>query len=119
MSKSPGDKKVAGTGAPAQRVDVPCPGKYGTRSVPPADPVAVEIEAEIADHLATAAEQLQSQGLAADQAQQKSQEKFGDPASIGRRCYWIKQGDYLMFRALVIALLGILCVALAFTALGS
>ena len=83
------------------------------------DPIASQIHAEIADHLATSAQQLQSHGLAPDQALQKSQEKFGDPAAIGRRCYWIKQGDTLMFRTAVIALLAILCVALGFTTISS
>src|SRR6476660_5307031 len=76
------------------------------------DPVAAEIQAEIADHLATAAEKLQSQGLPTDQAQQKSQAQFGDPANIGRRCYWIKQGDALMFRTAIIVLLTLLSCAL-------
>src|SRR6266850_1710062 len=97
MSKSPVEKVV------------------DTLRVPSPDPIAAEIRAEINDHLATTAEQLESQGLAADVAQQKSQEKFGDPATITRRCYWIKQGDALMFRAAVIVLLAILCVALGFT----
>jgi hypothetical protein len=119
MSKSPSERKVVGTGAPAQRVGVPSAEKNGTRSVPATDPLAAEIEAELADHLATAAEQLQSQGLPADQAQQKSQEKFGDAAAIVRRCYWIKQGDYVMFRTAVIALLGMFCLALAFSTYSS
>src|SRR4051794_21930717 len=83
------------------------------------DPIAVEIQAEIADHLATAAEQLQSQGLGADLARQKSQEQFGDVAAATRRCYWIKQGDALMFRTAVIVLLAILCLALGFTTFSS
>jgi type II secretory pathway pseudopilin PulG len=76
---------------------------------------AAEIQAEIEDHLSTAAERLQSQGLAESDARQKSHEKFGDAAAISRRCYWIKQGDAVMFRAAVIGLLSILCLALAAT----
>jgi hypothetical protein len=76
------------------------------------DPVAAEIETEIADHLATCAEQLEAQGLATAAARQKSEAKFGDAATISRRCYWIKQGDTLMFRAAIIALLSLLCFAL-------
>ena len=77
---------------------------YGTRSVPTTDPVGRD-QAEIADHLATSAERLQAQGIAQTEAQPESQEKFGDPQTISRRCYWIKQGDALMFRTAVIALL--------------
>src|SRR5205823_389692 len=64
-------------------------------------------------------EQLQSQGLAADIAREKSQEQFGDPATIKGRCYWIKQGDALMFRTATIVLLALLCLALGFTTFGS
>jgi type II secretory pathway pseudopilin PulG len=89
-------------------------------SKPPGDdPIAAEIQAEITDHLATAAEQLQSQGAAPNEARQRSQAKFGDAAAISRRCYWIKQGDTLMFRTAIIALLTILCLALGFTAFSS
>jgi len=102
MSKPPGEEKVAG--AP---------------STPASDPAAAEIRAEIDDHLATSAEQLQSQGLAPHQARQLSQEKFGDPTAITRRCYWIKQGDTLMFRTAVILLLAALCLALGFTTVSS
>jgi cell division protein FtsB len=80
------------------------------------DPVAAEIQAEIADHLATAAEKLQSQGLPTVEAREKSQAKFGDADLIGRRCYWIKQGDALMFRTAIIVLLSLLCCALGLVA---
>src|SRR6266404_398554 len=114
MSNPPGEKKVVGT------LRVPFSDADGTRSVPTTDPVApdpaaIEIQAEIDDHLATAAERLQSQGFAENEARQKSQQKFGDAAAISRRCYWIKQGDALMFRSAVILLLSILCLALGAT----
>jgi hypothetical protein len=80
---------------------------------------AAEIEAEIADHLATAAERLESQGLDPTKARQQSQEKFGDVAAIGRRCYWIKQGDTLMFRGAIILLIVVLCLGLGITTVGS
>src|SRR5205085_6116348 len=79
------------------------------------DPAAAEIQAEIDDHLSTAAERLRSQGLPENLARQQSQEKFGDALAISRRCYWIKQGDALMFRTAVIALLSILCLVLGAT----
>lgn len=90
----------------------------GALRVPSPDP-AGEIEAEIADHLATAAERLEQQGLAADAAKRRAEENFGDPAAISRRCFWIKQGDTVMFRSAVIGLLLMLCVALGMTALAS
>ncbi len=80
--------------------------------LPGNDPVAAEIQAEIADHLATATEKLQSQGIASNEAREKSEAKFGDAATIGRRCYWIKQGDFLMFHTATIVLLTLLCCAL-------
>jgi hypothetical protein len=87
--------------------------------LPATDPIAAEIKAEISDHLATAAEQLASQGVAADEARQRSEEKFGDPFAIGRRCYWIRQGDTLMFRTVIIVLLVALCLALGVAAISS
>ena len=83
------------------------------------DPVAAQIEAEIADHLATSAEQLAASGLAPADARQQTQDKFGDVAAIGRRCWWIKQGDSLMFRGAIIGLIVVLCLALAATTIGS
>jgi hypothetical protein len=91
----------------------------GTRRVPTTDPIAAQIEAEIADHLATSAELLEAQGIAAGAARRQTQEKFGDVATIGRRCYWIKQGDTLMFRTAVILLLAGLCLALGFATFSS
>jgi hypothetical protein len=89
------------------------------QSVSGIDPVAAQIEAEIADHLATSAEQLAAAGLAPAEARQHTQQKFGDVAAIGRRCWWIKQGDSLMFRGAIIGLIVVLCIALAATTIGS
>jgi len=83
------------------------------------DPVTAQIEAEIADHLATSAEQLAAAGLTPTEAREQTQDKFGDIAAIGRRCWWIKQGDSLMFRGAIIGLIVVLCVALAVTTVGS
>jgi hypothetical protein len=92
----------------------------GARSAPAtSDPVAAQIEAEIADHLATAAGELQAAGVTPQEAQHKAETRFGDAATIGRRCYWIKQGDTIMFRYATIGLLVILCLALAATTIGS
>src|SRR5438874_7772266 len=101
MSNSPGDKRVVGTlRVPSGEIPPP-PGEGGERSSPgegvnhsvpqldSTDPIAAEIQAEISDHLATAAEQLESQGIATADALQKSKQKFGDTVAIGRRCYWI------------------------------
>jgi type II secretory pathway pseudopilin PulG len=107
MSNSPGDKKVVGT------LRVPAAQNGGAPTGP--DPIAAEIQAEINDHLATSAEQLQSHGATSAEARAQSQEQFGDAATISRRCYWIKQGDALMFRTAVIVLLSLLCLALGAT----
>jgi hypothetical protein len=89
------------------------------RPAAPVDPVAAQIEAEFADHLATSTERLTSQGASPGEAGRRSQEKFGDAAAIGRRCWWIQQGDALMFRVAVVSLIVVLCLALAITTLGS
>ena len=108
----PGDDKVEGT------LPVPSPAS-GTRSVPTTDPIAAQIEAEIADHLATSAERLTAAGTPTDEAQRQTRKKFGDVAAIGRRCWWIQQGDALMFRGAIVSLIVILCVVLAITTIGS
>jgi len=81
--------------------------------------VSDEIAVEIADHLATAADQLQKSGISAADARQKAEEAFGDREAISRRCYWIKAGDTVMFRAAVIGLLAVVCIALGVTMVGS
>src|SRR4051812_4130527 len=111
MSKPPSEKSRVGSAHQ---------GGEGGQNSPsgPTDPIAAEIQAEIADHLATAAEKLQSQGLSTNEAREKSHSKFGDPETISRRCYWIKQGDALMFRTTTIVLLTLLCVTLGLVAYG-
>lgn len=112
--------------SPQSPGNIPLPsGERGSRSEPgegvkrptphsaSADPVIEEIEAEIRDHLATAAEQLQARGASPAEAHEKTQALFGDAYAIGRRCYWIKQGDTLMFRAAVVLLLAALSIGLA------
>jgi hypothetical protein len=100
--------------------NLPAENIAGSLPVPSSpDPAASEIAAELSDHLATATERLQQQGLPASAAHEQAQAQFGDLAAISRRCYWIKQGDTLMFRSAIIALLSILCLALAVTTLGS
>ena len=76
------------------------------------DPVAAEIQAEITDHLATAAERHQSGGLGETESREKAREAFGDVREIGRRCYWIKQGDSLMYRGAIALLLAVLALSL-------
>ena len=88
----------------------------GTRSVPT---TSNDIDAEIADHLATAAERLQAQGASPTDARAQAQSEFGDAATVRRSCHWIQHGDSLMFRGAVIALLSILCLGLMITAVAS
>jgi hypothetical protein len=102
------DTSPASDGTPTHFVGTPVPTTLG-------DPVAAQIAAEIADHLATAAERLQARGVSPGEVQEKSQEKFGDAATISRRCYWIQQGDFLMFRGALIVLLSALAIGLAVT----
>jgi hypothetical protein len=83
-----------------------------------ADRAAAEIEAEIFDHLATSAEKLTAAGASADEARRQTQEKFGDARAIGRRCWWIKQGDTLMLRGTLIGLIVALGLALVVVTIG-
>jgi hypothetical protein len=84
----------------------------------PATP-ADAVDAEIADHLATAAAQLQAQGTPPEAAQRAAQEKFGDVASIRRHCYWIDHGETLMFRTAVLVLLVGMSLGLTVAAVGT
>ncbi len=77
-----------------------------------------DIDAEIADHLAAAAAELAQRGRPEHEAALMSQARFGDVASIRRKCWWIQQGDRIMLRWFGIALLGSLVVAVLTLAAG-
>lgn len=91
------------------------------RSVPSSFPLSPReaIEAEIADHLASAAEALQDQGTPRGEALRLAHARFGDVESIRRRCYWVQQGDTIMFRTVVVLFLVCLAVGLVVSAVGT
>ena len=83
------------------------------------DPTAEQIAAELADHLAASAQELSRQGVPAAEAARQAQEKFGDVETVSRQCYWVQQGDTIMFRRLTIALVVLLCLGLVATTANS
>ncbi|HEX7447098.1 MAG TPA: carboxypeptidase-like regulatory domain-containing protein [Pirellulales bacterium] len=64
-----------------------------------------EIDAEIADHLALSASELARRGLVPEAAAADALRRFGDVASVRRKCWWIQAGDQVMFRVLAGGLL--------------
>jgi hypothetical protein len=93
------------------------PAAEGTPRVPPTS--ADAIDAEIADHLASTAERLAAHGAPPEAARQAAHQHFGDVPSIRRRCYWIREGESLMFRTAVLVLLVGLSLGLTVTAIGT
>lgn len=71
-----------------------------------------EIEAEIADHLALSADESSRRGLPPDAAAADALRRFGDVAAVRRKCWWIQQGDQIMFRALAAGVLVTLMIAM-------
>lgn len=63
-----------------------------------------EIEAEIADHLASAAEADQRAGCDVETAVGRAMARFGSIRRTRWKCYWIQQGDEIMLRAGVVFL---------------
>ena len=56
------------------------------------------LAAEIADHLAAAAGDLKRRGEAEDEAARLALARFGDVALVKRQCWWIHNGEEVMFR---------------------
>jgi len=77
------------------------------------------IDAEIADHLASAVAQFQAQGAPPAAAERTAHDRFGDVTAIRRRCYWIHEGESLMFRTAVLVLLVGLSLGLTVAAVGT
>lgn len=77
-----------------------------------------DIDAEIADHLASATADLARHGQPEHKADAISRARFGDVASIRRKCWWIQQGDRIMLRWFGIALLGSLIIAVLALSVG-
>jgi hypothetical protein len=78
-----------------------------------------QLEAEIADHLAAAADDLMRRGEAADQAARVALARFGDVARVRRQCWWIHHGEVFMFRTAGIALLSLLTIGVAVVGFGA
>jgi hypothetical protein len=77
-----------------------------------------DIEAEIADHLASAAAELAGTGTSALAGERAARERFGNVAAVRRKCWWIQQGDQVMLRLLGIGLLAALVLAVAAFGIG-
>jgi hypothetical protein len=77
-----------------------------------------QLAAEIADHLAAAADDLVRRGQAEDEATRAALARFGDVARIKRQCWWIHNGEDVMFRTAGIALLSLLTIGVAVVGFG-
>ena len=77
-----------------------------------------QLAAEIADHLAAAADDLVRRGEAEDQAARMAIARFGDVARIKRQCWWIHNGEDVMFRTAGIVLLCLLTIGVAVVGFG-
>jgi len=83
-----------------------------------ADNIRDQIAAEIEDHLGLAAQAHTRRGTSVDEAREMAAAAFGDVEAIKRSCWWVQQGDQVMFRAVTVSLLAIICVGLAAVAFG-
>ncbi len=77
-----------------------------------------QLAAEIADHLAAAAGDFMRRGEAEDQAARLALARFGDVAHVKRKCWWIHNGEDVMFRTAGIALLSLLTIGVAVVGFG-
>jgi hypothetical protein len=77
-----------------------------------------QLAAEIADHLAAAAGDLKQRGETEDEAARLALAKFGDVARVKRQCWWIHNGEEVMFRTAGIALLSLLTLGVAVVCFG-
>lgn len=97
-------------------MDVAMVGPLGERQ--PVRSACDDIEAEIADHLASAVAELAGTGTSALAAERAAHERFGNIAAVRRKCWWIQQGDQVMLRLLAIGLLAALVLAIAAFGIG-
>ncbi|HEV3137886.1 MAG TPA: permease prefix domain 1-containing protein [Pirellulales bacterium] len=84
----------------------------------PAGSLDEQVAAEIADHLAAAANDLVRRGEAEEQAARLALARFGDVARVKRQCWWIHNGEEVMFRTVGIALLTLLTIGVAVVGFG-
>ncbi len=93
-------------------------GNIDPRGDAPGGSLDDELSAEIADHLAAAAGELERRGAPEDEAATGALARFGDVRQIKRQCWWIHKGDEVMYRAAGITLLSLLTVGVVALALG-
>lgn len=91
---------------------------YWPQSRPDSLETRAEIDAEIADHLASAAGEAARQGMPPDAATENALRRFGDVAAIRRKCWWIQQGDQIMLRVVAGGLFLTLLIAIVALGLG-
>ena len=77
-----------------------------------------QLAAEIADHLAAATGDLVRRGEAEEQAARLALARFGDVARVKRQCWWIHNGEEVMFRMAGIGLLSLLTIGVAVVGFG-
>jgi len=99
--------------------DTPQSENPSSQTSPGSRDVSDAIAAEIQDHLASAAEKIARQGTDDEQARQLAAKNFGNPEQIQRRCWWIQQGDQVMFRGIAVTLLVVLCLGLVAMGFGN
>lgn len=71
-----------------------------------------QIDAEIADHLAAAAERLKREGLGDEEAQRQAVARFGNLETVRNRLWWIYREEEIMLRTAAIVLAVLLIVGL-------
>jgi hypothetical protein len=77
-----------------------------------------QLAAEIADHLAAAAGEMVRRGKPEDEAARLALAQFGDVAKVKRQCWWIHNGEDVMFRTAGIALLSLLTIGVTVVGFG-
>jgi hypothetical protein len=109
--KLPGDEGERGPNIGGRQVGASDAGVLDD-AVASGDPEVAAIRAEISDHLATAAERLEAEGASPAESQRAAAAAFGDVGEVGRRVYWIRQGDVLIWRGAIALLVAGLAVSL-------
>ena len=62
-----------------------------------------DISAELADHLAlSATEAIRQNGLSKEEAFRVAKKRFGNVTLVRWKCWWVKQGDFVMRRAAIV-----------------
>jgi len=88
------------------------------RDAPSAESLDEQLAAEFADHLSAATDEFVRGGKSADEAAQLALQRFGDVAKVKWSCWWIHNGEEVMFRTAGIALLSLLTIGVAVVGFG-